>query len=1202
MPIQSGDIKLLASQVMDDIEQGGGAPTSTVIHDGTSNSVFNDISELDRAAGRVNLRKLFASVQTDTTDTYLGGNVIVADMPDDPNVSITLFSSGDNFDRRSDAAALIESYLVAGATWSGYLFENHIAGQRVIQIFQRPGQATPAVGQTLVLTQDEGAPGEYRQFIRVTGVSVVTRTFTAVINNQVIDYDANVVSLDLSDALRANFTGSPPNRLFTRANGSANLRDTVVADAASYAGAVAVTSPVAIGDYSVRGASIYTQLVPNSQTETPISDLRPNGVSSALVATGDAISVSIAMGFTTTSSMHVGSPIYPGSLSIARSGVTATDSAGRLISSGQQVGTVDYDNGIVSLTTDVFGSATSAFTVTYQAATTPEMISDQSAIRISAESRALNFAFTMGNPPLPGTLSLAYLSQGEWYVLRDNSAGVLSGSDATFGSGTVNYSTGSVLVTLGALPDVGSLVLTQSYSAAIQVPAGNTTLLNGGRFYATINTDGLVSDAKGALPIAIGSATITWNDGGTKTATDNGLGGLTGDATGTIDYSRGVVRISPNTLPPPGTVFLLDADGPPPSGGGAITTSLASGNLGQTNVSPGSVTFAMSVTFAYTAPSYWKLAFDSRTVEVYVTDDGNGGLYFVDPNGSEASINCGTVTYATGAINVFDTFTVAKPDIAGPVACAVQDSRTSWTWDAVARIYESQTTRTASRASASAGVTVAVGAATTLDPISVQVDNYVARSVMVPNYALRGVSFTIGAARHVQLTDGSVVRDPSPTTGGGTPVGAVTAGMGLVTLSVWPAGASSTIADWRGVIAPPTVGVESPYSAFSAMFRTPAAPLRPGSLSVLGTMQDGTTFNVTAGIDGKINGTRVKGRVDYEYGFAELYFVNPAGDPALNVDLSHLGIVGLAEVPADLVMLNSIRYNAVAYSYLPIDADILGIDPVRLPQDGRVPIFRPGGYAVVGHTGEVGPLTVSDAQVVDCGRVRLSRVRVLDANGAVINTGYSANLEAGTVTFDNVNGYAQPVRVEHRIEDMAMIRDAQINGEITFTRQITHAYPAGSVLSSALVMGDVRARVTEMFDQQTWGNSWSDAVTGSAASASFNDAAYPITVTNAGTLTERWAIVFTNTTAFQVIGENIGVIATGNTTTDCAPVNPATGKPYFTIPAPGWGLGWAAGNALRFNTQGAFFPVWVVRTIQQGQETVADDSFSLLIRGDIDRP
>ena len=56
MPIQSGDVKLLKSAVMADVPEGGGAPTGITIADGVSNAIFPDISELDRAGGRVNLR------------------------------------------------------------------------------------------------------------------------------------------------------------------------------------------------------------------------------------------------------------------------------------------------------------------------------------------------------------------------------------------------------------------------------------------------------------------------------------------------------------------------------------------------------------------------------------------------------------------------------------------------------------------------------------------------------------------------------------------------------------------------------------------------------------------------------------------------------------------------------------------------------------------------------------------------------------------------------------------------------------------------------------------------------------------------------------------------------------------------------------------------------------------------------------------
>jgi len=178
----------------------------------------------------------------------------------------------------------------------------------------------------------------------------------------------------------------------------------------------------------------------------------------------------------------------------------------------------------------------------------------------------------------------------------------------------------------------------------------------------------------------------------------------------------------------------------------------------------------------------------------------------------------------------------------------------------------------------------------------------------------------------------------------------------------------------------------------------------------------------------------------------------------------------------------------------------------------------------------------------------------------------------------------------------------QINGEISFTRPLTHAYPLGSHVSSALVAGDLFARVNLVFDQSTWNGAWSDALSGSSATATFNNTQYPIRVTNRGALTERWIVRLTNSTSFEVIGENVGVIATGNTSADCAPNNPATGVPYFHLPALGWGNGWATGNVLRFNTIGAQFPVWVVRTVQQGPESVPDDNFTLLIRGDVDTP
>ena len=597
-------------------------------------------------------------------------------------------------------------------------------------------------------------------------------------------------------------------------------------------------------------------------------------------------------------------------------------------------------------------------------------------------------------------------------------------------------------------------------------------------------------------------------------------------------------------------------------------------------------------------------------------DDTQGHLILRDTGGSPITV--GNINYGTGELNVTTNLVAPAYDIYGPI---MSTADRQYTWNEWIELGHGSEVMLRRLWISSYGGSDPVDTAPlpTVDPTppvtyppapppttvqlvwaSAELTELRAKTFVAPNYTLKNASFKLGASRYVQLTDGTLLKDVSPSTGGGTPAGSVSGALGQVSIGLWETGASPTVSDWRGLIAPPSVGSEAPFTAFKSTFRTASSPLRPASVSVLGTMQDGTAFNVTADTAGKIDGTRVKGRVDYQYGLVELYFVNPAGNPALNVDLTFLGISGLSTTPADLVMLSTLRYNAVAYSYLPLDADLLGIDPVRLPSDGRVPIFRAGGFAVVGHTGKI-TATVNNAQTIDCARVRLSRVRLVGFDGSVINTGYTTDLEAGTVTFTNVTGYSQPVTIEHRIEDMAVVREAQISGEVTFTRALTHDYPLGSFLSSALVAGDLKSRVSVLFDQTTWTSVWQDSAIGSIATGTFNDVLAPIVVTNIGAVTERWALIFTNTTTYNVTGEHVGVIGTGTINADLTPINPATSQPYFTVPALGWGLGWATGNVLRFNTIGAMTPVWVVRTVQQGPNTGIEHSFTLLSRGDVDR-
>lgn len=471
-------------------------------------------------------------------------------------------------------------------------------------------------------------------------------------------------------------------------------------------------------------------------------------------------------------------------------------------------------------------------------------------------------------------------------------------------------------------------------------------------------------------------------------------------------------------------------------------------------------------------------------------------------------------------------------------------------------------------------------------------------------FTLSGVSFSAGGQRYIAKASGDLQVSPSPTTGIGTSVGSISPAAGAVELTSWAPGMAPAVSDWRGVAAAPVNSSLSPFNTYAVTFRISTAPIRPGTFSVLGTMQDGTTFNYSADSDGVINQPRVKGRINYQTGVVKLVGVSPtapAGVP--KTDISFLDISGQTEAYIDLISQETLRYNATAFTYLPLDAELLGIDAVRLPSDGKVPIFQQGDLAVVGNTQSTTPQTVANAQTVSTGRTRLSRLRVIGTDGHVIVNGYTEDLEAGTVTFTDVTGYSQPVHVEHRIEDAALIRDAQIDGTITFTKQMSHDYPAeGTYVSSMLRAGDLFSRTQLVFDQLNWdGVTYSDTP-GTPATASYNTNGYPITVTNDGAYTERFALRFKSSTSVEIFGEHLGGLGEYSINAPIQPINPVTNKPYFRIEVAGWGSGWINGNMLRINTVGANFVVWMIRTVQQGAEAAADYSFLTIIRGDVDNP
>ncbi len=465
MTIQSGDIKILASKVMDDVPEGGGGPSGTVIPDNNSNAVFTDVSEVDRAGGAASIRQLHTHVQTADVDRFLGAHIIVSRIPNDDNVAITLAECSP-FDRRTDIATAIENYLIQGPEWSGYLFENHVQGQRSIQLFQRPGTPTPPIGRTLVLIKNEGLGTEYKQYVRVTAVESETRTFTYSANGGYVDYTGAVVTCDISDELREAFPGSPADRAFARNASKTIVRDTTVADAATYYGAVPLSAAASLGDISAKVVGIYSQLVPSARTETTAIDQKPAAQRLlTLASTPRLIEVPIVphslrirvgqenRGFSWVQMLK---PLpAPGTvvisfLALGNWYTVQDDGAGGFTGSG--TGTINYATGSIAVTFPSMPDAGSS--VLFQWGENTAFTNRSGA----AGYRMPEFSWQVAQAPIkPGTVIVTWQSGGATRTVTDNGTGDLSGD----GTGSVNYATGQISLRPAYMIDAGGEFNTQ---------------------------------------------------------------------------------------------------------------------------------------------------------------------------------------------------------------------------------------------------------------------------------------------------------------------------------------------------------------------------------------------------------------------------------------------------------------------------------------------------------------------------------------------------------------------------------------------------------------------------------------------------------------------------------------------------------------------------------------------------------------------
>ena len=1190
------DLRFYPTENLTDSDDGGGLMVRDPLT-GADNELFNPVSDQDRTIGRFSARSVHAAVRRPDAAKLGGAHVIISKPAKAANVSHLLYRGVRYGERRKDIIKRIAAYAVYTIESKMTLLSTQSLGSRIVQAYQRTDEALPLVGDVYCLRQvKKGYPTE-EQYIQVIRVSSENRTFTTPDGK---DFVRTVVKMETSTALTADYIGADYPSI-THADPPCLLMETHISDSASYYGVKPLAEAIRANTQTIRVPSIMEKLVPTSQIETPLIDYTAAGQRQLIFDAARGESVLTAYNAINDSTvLHAGNAITPGSLRLTVEGITISDRGGTLYRGDTAVGTVDYARGELRFSETL--SSGGVWTLYFRPAAELLQVADTASIPVLINNRSYNYVLTILPVPAPGSLQVSYRAQGRWYDLRDDGSGALRGGSSGHGSGSLNYRTGSVSLTCGEMPDVGSEVL---FSWGSQATVHN-------RADSQPTATMLIATEAGLAPNTV---KLSWTDNGAKTAQDDGQGNITGAWTGTVDYRSGDITLSSY----PGGEQRLDVKvdysvGQPQTAEWKAPARDGSGNvnltLGQTQIKPRSVELTYNVlvedydTKVQAGEAY------TRQVDPYVTvrDDGAGALR--DAGG----VSRGSINYATGVIRL-------KPDAVVKIPKAIYRKQpmgeeivsTQGTTQTVKPLYrmvfagyEYVDALAAAPIDDSFVVSAKFRGQQTEDARSKKASSGVLRLDLLPTYAERivpgSVRFAIGQETYFDRR-GELYYRLEPATGAAARVGSINYETGIATVEQAPAGAVSLQA---------LAGTVSANPVDTAVWRIPASPIRPASLQITATPLTGGQLNVRADNGGKISGGNVEGSIDYETGVVRVRFgkwVVAAGNESkywYNPDAVRDD--GKIWQPAQ-VYADTILYNAVSYTYLPLDTSAIGIDAVRLPADGRVPIFRRGDMIVIGHrlTDDLGSAH-SAGQTVRLSRDHIDSLCLRDAkNQAIEAKWYDYDLDAGTLTWAtplDLSAYQMPIAAHHAREEENRVIVADIDGTLQLQFPVGRDYPKeDTYVSSALIGGDLEVRHSPPWSQKLFDNVWSDDPRGDAITAKLNLKDYPLVLTDDGATTDRWAIVWRDGTQFDLYSEALGFVGRYDALQDLAPINAATGKPYFVLKKGAFGINngaspWAVGNAVRLNTYGTHLGVWILRAVQPSATKQTDtDGFVMCLRG-----
>lgn len=1187
MTITSNDIKLFQAQDNTDNDNGGGSRTSTEIVDGDVNNLFPDISRIDTVSGDVALRKIFPTVTTDNRDVYYGAHSMLRKPPTDEKVSALIFHTDNPYDTRIEAQDKIESYVVASYKEDFYLYGNHVAGAKSVTFLQTIESKTPDVGEVYLIKE-----GVEEQFIRIASIDTQEITLTYSAGGEPTPYIRRRIICEIDQALEFAFNGSP----FHPSGQTANTADTwatQVADAAKFYSTKTLLDDALVDDVVIKVDSIFEQLVPASKKQTPLINKQAMVQGVGLIATGNLFTTQIISANAAGVPFQLPHPIVPKSVTKAGDNNYKDDGLGNLINTGASdaiVGSVDYKAGTmtfnVSYTNPIFNyEIASAF---------DSNIQFTGEIKITQENVGNVFTRRLSPIPSASDLYIDYRSNGKWYRFASTGnredGNETIGGDSNIGSGSLNDNmdgTGTVSMTLASTPDIDSSIIISWGSAEklsdrsnlIAAETGAAMIIPLGR----VNID----------PLSFVMQIYTATYGSIKNVTALADGTLVDEVNkikGTLDFINGEVAINSTTNNSNRFDPLNSANNV------IIDFNHSTAGIGEDGV--------LKEVRASVSPAGDEVPFTAQDVEAgtFSFDIGevvklDGIKLYLKAGNSPLTLECDNL----GILRKYgrssnDNTTYGSIAVGGIVNVQMPEFQYQgvspnylYPFGTIQRYINETRRRIPQPLSGGHYVLVKYHSESPLSysqshNITDKYENISSyRITTLPNIAGEvGCEFPTSSVS--LYSKGGLIFNNN-----GSQIGVIDYVTGVMDLTCFNKPDDFSINFTK--LFTDDVGDDDTISNFT--FRTAATKLTTSSFQLSYETANGN-YIATSDANGVITGTdidSIESYVDTQTGMANIVFT-------------------------EQTTASSLKYDAVAESSLPLDPELLGLNPVRLPSDGRVPVFKAGYHLIIFNevtTAVInGGLPIVD-QVNTLARSGQAHIEVIDANGKRLNpTQYVADREVGTVTFTNPLALQDkygvaltaPFSIVDRVEDMLLATDVQINGLISLSAGLSRDYDQGvTKVASALVWGDTGARVYNLFAQEIWdsGNpAWSDARIGDNTTAQYDDLNNPIQIDNESSSAGRWAIIFRSSTTVDVVHEKLGVVQSNVPITieDVAPINPATSSPYFVMIKEGFGAGWVTNNVIRLNTDSGDNNMWVIRTVQSGALSELNDSIDIEVRGD----